>query len=120
LVNLRGVQALRQFEIWWADLPKPAGRRPVLLLSRDDAYAYLNKFVVAEITTTIRNIEIEVPLGKKDGLAKPCVVNCDNLRTIPKTALKERISRLPAQRIVEVKRAVGYSLGWEELISAEP
>src|ERR1035441_6132212 len=42
VVGLREVRALRQFEIWWADLPKPAGRRPVLLLTRDDGYSYLN------------------------------------------------------------------------------
>jgi len=49
-------------------------------------------------------------------MQKPCVVNCDNLRTVPRQALRERISRLGANRISEVKRAVGYALGWEELI----
>jgi hypothetical protein len=48
-----------------------AGRRPVLLLSRDDAYYYLNKFVVAEVPTTIRNIAVEVPPGKADRLRRP-------------------------------------------------
>src|ERR1017187_3092647 len=50
LVYGRGLQTVRQFEIWWANLPAPAGRRPVLLLSRHDAYQYLSKFIVAEIT----------------------------------------------------------------------
>jgi mRNA interferase MazF len=109
---------VKQFEIWWADLPKPAGRRPVLLLTRDDGYAYLNKVIVAEITTTIRNIPVEVPLGKRDGLPAPCVANCDNLRTVSRDALMERISRVGASRMVEVKRAVGYAFGWEELIAA--
>ena len=107
---------MKQYEIWWAELPKPAGRRLVLLLSRDDAYGVLSKFVAAEITTTIRHIPIEVPLGKAEGMPKPCVVNCDNLRTISKVHLVERISRIPARRIPEVKRAVGYALAWEELI----
>ena len=49
---------MRQFEIWRANLPVPAGRRPVLLLSRNDAYQYLNKFIVAEITTTVRAIAV--------------------------------------------------------------
>ena len=44
---------MKQYEIWWAELPKPSGRRRVLLLSRDDAYSVLNKFVAAEITATI-------------------------------------------------------------------
>ena len=107
---------MSQFEIWWAELPKPAGRRPVLLLSRDDAYTYLNKFVVAEITTTIRNIRVKVLLGRRDDMPKPCVANCDNLRTLPRQSLLERISKLPAHRSAEVKRAVGYAFGWDELI----
>ena len=109
---------MKQYEIWWADLPKPAGRRPVLLLTRDDAYAVLNKFVAAEITATVRHIPIEVPLGSIEGMSKPCVVNCDNLRTISKVHLVKKISKLSQKRIHEVKRAVGYALAWEELIAA--
>ena len=108
---------MRQYEIWWADLPKPAGRRPVLLLSRDDSYSYLNKFIVAEITTTVRKIHVEVPLGRREGLRKPCAVNCDNLRTIPRDALKTRISKLETARIPEVK-AAGYALGWDDLVES--
>jgi len=52
-------------------------------------------------------------------LCENCPVNFDNLRTIPKQNLVKRISRLGPDRIVEVKRAVGYALGWEELIDAE-
>ena len=109
---------MRQYEIWWAELPKPAGRRPVLLLSRDGAYDLLNKFIVAEITTTIRGIPIEVRLGKAEGLDHPCVVNCDNIRTISKPLLRSRIGRLPRSRETEIKRALGYALEWEELIGA--
>ena len=109
---------MKQYEIWWAELPMSAGRRPVLLLSRDDAYDVLNKFVAAEITATVRRIPIEVPLGKAEGMSKPCVVNCDNLRTISKAHLVKKISKIPRRRIAEVKRAVGYALAWEELIEA--
>ena len=97
-------------------LPKPAGRRPVLLLSRKDSYAYLTKYIAVEITTTIRNIPVELALGKRDGLAKTCVANFDNIRTISRDWLVERISVLPVRRIPEVKRALGYALGWEEMI----
>ena len=113
------MEVVKQFEIWWADLPKPAGRRPVLLLSRNDAYDVLNKVVAAEITSTIRHIPIEVLLGKPEGMPKPCVVNCDNLRTISKVHLVKKISQIPARRIREVKQAVGYALAWEELIEAK-
>ena len=110
---------MTQFEIWWADLPKPAGRRPMLLLSRNDAYSYLNKFIVAEITTTIRSIPIEVPAGRSEGLPAACVVNCDNLRTIARQSLKKRIAKLPPHWIPDVKRAVGYAFGWNELIDTD-
>ena len=113
------MEEVKQYELWWADLPKPAGRRPVLLLSRDDAYSVLNKFIAAEITATIRHIPIEVALGPAEGMPKPCVVNCDNLRTISKVYLVKKISQLAPKRVHEVKRAIGYALAWEELIAAE-
>jgi mRNA interferase MazF len=110
------VEAVKQYEIWLADMPKPVGRRPVLLLSRNDAYGVQNKYVAAEIMGTIRSIPIEVPLGKAEGMDKLCVANCDNLRAISKVRLVKRLSRLSARRVPEVKRAVGYALAWEELI----
>jgi mRNA interferase MazF len=107
---------VRQFEIWWANLPAPAGRRPVLLLSRDDAYQYLNKFVVAEIATTVRAIPMEVKLGRREGLPSSCVANFDNIRTVSRQCLDSRAGALAASRHPEVKRAMGYALGWDELI----
>ena len=71
-----------------------------------------------QITATIRHIPVEVSLGKAEGMPRPCVVNCDNLRTISKVSLVEKISRIPARRVPEVKRAVGYALAWQELIEA--
>ncbi len=109
---------MNQYEIWWADLPRPAGKRPVLLLSRPSAYSYLHKFIVAEITTTIRGIPIEVPVGGREGLNKLSVVNCDNLRTIGKSALVKKLGQLNPSRCPEVKRAVGSAFGWEELIGS--
>ena len=98
---------MKQYEIWWANLPKPAGRRPVLLLSRKDSYTYLTKYIAVEITTTIRNIPVEVALGRRDGLAKTCIANFDNVRTISRYWLVERISVLPASRIPEVNERLG-------------
>jgi mRNA-degrading endonuclease toxin of MazEF toxin-antitoxin module len=45
-----------------------------------------------------------------------CVVNCDKLRTISRVDLTERIGELQAAKVRDVRRAVGYALGWEELI----
>ena len=109
---------MKQYEIWWAKLPRPAGRRPVLLLSRDGAYDYLSKFVVVEITTTVRGIAQEVTLGRREGMAKPCVANCDSLRSVPRSALAKKAGALAPSRHPELKRAVGHALGWSELIGA--
>ena len=110
---------MKQYEIWWAKLPNPVGERPVLLLSRDDAYSYLNKYIAVEITTTVRGIPVEVPLGSEEGLSQMCAANCDNLRTIPRAWLVRRLGTLKKNRRQELKRAVGYALCWEELIAAE-
>jgi mRNA interferase MazF len=115
---VRQPEVLKQYELWWASLPTPAGRRPVLLLSRNEAYSYLNKFVAAEVTSTIRRIAVEVPLGRGEGLPAKCVANCDNIRTVPRSALTKRIGRLSPGRHSEVKRALGHALAWDELIDA--
>jgi mRNA interferase MazF len=112
------MEIVKQYEVWWASLPKPAGRRPVLLLSRNEAYSYLNKFIAAEVTSTIRRIAVEVPLGRGEGLPSQCVANCDNVRTIPRSALLKRIGQLLPRRHSEVKRALGHALAWDELIDA--
>jgi mRNA interferase MazF len=106
---------MRQYEILWANLPAPIGRRPVLLLTRTAAYLYLNKVIVAEVTSTIRGIPQEVSLGRREGLVRPSVVNLDNLHVVPQGLLGDRIGALAAGRQDEVKRALGYALDWPEL-----
>ena len=106
---------MKQYEIRWASLPAPAGRRPVLLLSRTRAYAYLNKVIVAEITSHVRSIPQEVPLGPREGLDRSSVASLDNVRMVDVDWLGERIGILAASRHREVKRALGYALDWSEL-----
>ena len=108
---------MRQFEIWWASLPDPVGRRPVLLLGRTSAFSYLNRALAAEVTTTVRGIPQEVALGRREGLPKSCVANLDQLRTLPVACLASCIGRIAARRHVEVKRALGHVLHWPELTS---
>jgi mRNA-degrading endonuclease toxin of MazEF toxin-antitoxin module len=110
------MEGVKQYEVWWALFPEPAGRRPVLLLTRDSAYRYLNKFLAVEITSTVRQIAVEVPMGKEEGLPRRCVANCDNIRTVSRAALVKRIGQLAPRRRSELKRAVGHALSWDELI----
>lgn len=106
---------MKQYELWWAELPEPIGTRPVLLLSRSGAYQYLNRVLVVEVTTKVRVIPQELILGRREGMARSCVANFDNLRAVPVSMLVERIGGLAAARIVEVKRALGHAVGWIEL-----
>ena len=65
----------RQFEVWWVRLPDPVGRRPVLLLARTSAMAYLSRVLAVEVTTTVRAIPQEVSLGPREGLTRRCVAS---------------------------------------------
>jgi mRNA interferase MazF len=97
-------------EVWWAELPLPAGSRPVLLLSRDSAYAVRTSVTVAVITRTIRDIPTEVLLDQKDGMPTQCVVSLDDILTIPKSRLIERITVLSADKMNAVTQAIVFAL----------
>jgi mRNA-degrading endonuclease toxin of MazEF toxin-antitoxin module len=58
---------------------------------------------------------VEVPLGRREGLRRACVVNLDNVHVIPTRRLEARIGALSPGRTVEVKRALGHALDWVEL-----
>lgn len=98
----RLAEVMKRGEVWWADLAVPSGRRPVLLVSRDEAYA------IRELVTVVPS---EVPLGKKDGLPKTCVANLDNLTTIPKLLLKSRVTALSEAKVDAVDEAIAFALG---------
>jgi len=101
---------MRRGEVWWAELPLPIGRRPVVLLSRDEAYAVRNAVTVAEVTSTIRGIPVEVELGPEDGLPKKCVVNLDTIVTIRKDLLIERLAILRDEKIEQINSAIKFTL----------
>lgn len=96
---------MRRGEVWWADLPVPVGRRPVLLLSRDSLPPGRREITVAYVTSTIRQRSVEVLLTPTDGMTRRCVVNLDSINTIPKNVLLGRICVLSDARMAEVKTA---------------
>ena len=97
-------------EVWWAGLPLPAGRRPVLLLSREAAYNVRSSITAAVITRTIRSIPVEVLLGREDGMPAKCAVNLDEIITIPKSLLVARIASLSPEKMAVVARAISFAL----------
>ncbi len=102
---------MKRGEIWWAELDPPAGRRPVLLLSRDEAYTIRELVIVAPVTTRIRHIPSEVPLGPEDGLPKPCVVNLDTITTIARASLRDKLTTLSPEKLKAVEVALHFTLG---------
>ena len=102
---------MRRGEVWWAELPPPAGRRPVVLLSRDEAYAVRELVTVAPITTRVRRIPTEVTLGRAEGLPRRCVANLDTITTIPKRVLTARLAALAPAKRAAVDRALRFALG---------
>ena len=103
---------MRRGEIWWASLPAPWGRRPVLLLARDEAYTLLARVVVAPLTTTIRDIPSAVFLNPAaDGVPRPCVVSLDNLQTIRRDWLDQIMVQLRPDVMRRVDQAIHFALG---------
>lgn len=82
----------------------------MVLVSRDSSYAVRASVTVVEVSTTVRGIPTEVPLSKRDGLPKRCVVNTDNIVTIPKTWLHSRIESLHPEKIAALDAALRFSL----------
>lgn len=102
---------MKRGEIWWAELDAPAGLRPVLLLSRNEAYDFRDLITIAPLTTRIRHIRSEASLGTEDGLPKTCVTNLDVIQTIEKVRLKERLTTLSPNKIKAIEAALHFSLG---------
>ena len=71
---------------------------PVVILTRELVRPHMSTVTIAPITGTIRGLSTEVPVGPANGLDKACVVSCDNIVTVPKSALGPQIGYLlPAQ-----------------------
>jgi mRNA interferase MazF len=104
---------LKRGEIWWADLPPPTGHRPVVLISRDEAYIYRDFVTVAPVSRRIRGIRAEVPLGPEDGLPGRCAANLDSMTTIPRTSLQRYITDLDLEKMQAVDFAIHFALGLE-------
>ena len=98
-------------EIYWADLGPPAGRRPVCVITRDAAAAVLTALTCAPITRTTRSIRSEVAIGPDEGLPESCVINCDNIVTVPVGALdRSPVGQLDEVKRSELDRALRYAL----------
>ena len=106
---------MKQGDVFWYRFAPPDKRRPVLVLTRSPALEFLNRVVVAAITTTIRDIPTEVRLSKSDGMPSDCVVNLDNAYTVNTADLSVLITSLSRSRMREVSAAIEFALGFREM-----
>lgn len=105
---------MRRGDIYWAELPSPWGHRPIAIISRDQAVTLRSAISVATVTSRIRDLDSEVFLNEEDGMEKTCVINCDNLITIPKSRLRNYITHLRPEKYIALDNALRFALDLEE------
>ena len=101
----------RRGEIWLADLDK---RRPVIVLTRDPLGRLLHSVIVGPITSTVRGLSTEVPVGPKDGVRVASVVNLDNLQLLDRRLLRRKVGQLSAARMSEICTSVSIAIGCDD------
>jgi mRNA interferase MazF len=89
----------------------PDKKRPVVVLTRDSAIAYLPTVTVAPVTSTIRGVPSEVLLSEEDGMKEPCAVNLHNPVTVVQEKLGKRVAQLSPLRMHQICAALRFSLG---------
>jgi mRNA interferase MazF len=92
------------------DAEAGARRGPVVVLTRESAIPLLANLTVAVITTRIRGLPTEVPLDERHGVDRESVINCDNLATIPKSALGRRRGELDPEARARLRHALVIAL----------
>lgn len=101
---------MQRGEIWFA--ATPGGDRPVLVLTRDPVADRIGAVVVASLTRTRRGLVSELALSPtEDGVPSDCVVNFDNMHTIPRASFRRRIGQLSPRRMLDACRAMQDSVG---------
>jgi mRNA interferase MazF len=80
--------------------------RPALVLTRDQVRPHRNLVTIAPITSTIRGLSVELPVGVANGLDHACVVNVDNVMTIYTSDLGRQIGRLLPEQEFALSEAI--------------
>ena len=64
-------------DVWLLDLGGRIGRRPVIIVTRQNVLRYVNKVIVAEITTKGKGYPTEIDIGQKANLSKHSFIQAD-------------------------------------------
>ncbi len=110
---------IKRGELYYADLSpvvgsEQGGIRPVLVVQNDIGNKYSPTVIAAAVTSKINKAKlpthIELP-SESYGLQKDSVILLEQIRTLDKRRLRERIGELSPQTMVMVERAILISLG---------
>jgi mRNA interferase MazF len=104
------VTAINRGDVFDAEVPG-LGRRPAVVVTRQVAIPFLANVIVATVTARIRNLPTEIPLDRAQGLDHESVANCDNLYTVPKSALGHLRGRLDPEQLARLDAALRVALG---------
>jgi len=110
---------VKKGDIYFADLSpvigsEQGGIRPVLVVQNDVGNKYSPTIIVAAVTSQLNKAKLptHVEIDAKDnGLSKKSVVLLEQLRTIDKKRLKERIGTIDDELLPNVNEALTISLG---------
>jgi mRNA interferase MazF len=101
---------MRRGEIWFA--ATPGGDRPVLVLTRDPVAERIGSVVVAALTRTRRGLISELDLTTTDDrVPTDCVVNFDNLHTLPRETFRRKVTKLSPARMARACDVLVASTG---------
>jgi mRNA interferase MazF len=102
---------LRRGDVHLCQFAAPDKKRPVVLLTRASILGHLGTVTVAPITSTIRGVVSEVPLGLEDGMKGPCAINLHNIATLPLDRIGKRVCSLREPKIRQLCASMKYALG---------
>lgn len=110
---------VKRGDIFYADLSpvvgsEQGGIRPVLVVQNDVGNKYSPTIIVAAITSRINKAKMPTHIeikGEDYGLSKDSVILLEQIRTIDKKRLKERIGHIDESVVEAVNEAVSVSLG---------
>jgi mRNA-degrading endonuclease toxin of MazEF toxin-antitoxin module len=103
-------------DVWQIDLGGRIGKRPVVILTRQNVLEYLNKVTVAEVTSRGKGYPTEVFIGQKANLTKQSFVQTDNIQTVPKQRLVKYMGTLDSGTMKEVSKRVVLALELESIL----
>ncbi len=109
---------IKRGDIYYADLSpvvgsEQGGLRPVLIVQNDVGNKFSPTVIAAAITSQTNKAKLptHIQLDKKCGLARESIILLEQMRTLDKTRLKEKMGHISEQTMDEVNKAITVSLG---------